>query len=230
MYERVFNRVEEKYLLNEQQVQQLYSMIQDKIEKDQYFETTICNIYFDTKDHDLIIQSLEKPPFKQKVRLRSYGIPTLESPVFLEIKEKYRRNVGKRRIKLSLEEFYDFYEKKTIQKDHQIMKELDYLFNFYHLVPSYFIAYDRKSYVGKESQDLRITIDHNLRSRTHDLRLEYGDMGDIHFDNGSCIMEVKSQEAIPLWLVQSLSQLKIYPISFSKYGNVYMKEKEKEVC
>ena len=230
MYERVFNRVEEKYLLTKQQYQQLFKMIRNEIVKDQYYETTICNIYFDTKEKDLIIQSLEKPPFKQKVRLRSYGIPTLESPVFLEIKEKYKKNVGKRRIQLSLQEFYDYYQHKTKKKQHQIMDELDYLFDFYQLEPSYFIAYERKSYVGLSNQDLRITIDQNLRSRTHHLKLEDGDEGETYFPKNQYIMEIKCLEAMPLWLVKSLSLLKIYPISFSKYGNIYSKKKEKEVC
>ena len=104
----VFERVEEKYLLTPDKYHQLLKKIDNHLVKDNYFQTTICNIYFDSSENDLIINSLEKPMFKEKVRLRSYGIPNLKDEVFLEIKSKYKGIVGKRRIKLTLEEFNNF--------------------------------------------------------------------------------------------------------------------------
>ena len=156
-----------------------------------------------------------------------YNIPSLEDDVFLEIKCKYDGIVSKRRIKLKLQEFYQYLESKTAPKNHQIMKELDYLFHFYQLQPSYFIAYDRKSYRGIQDSDLRITIDSNLRSRREDLHLELGDAGKKYFPEDHYIMEIKTLESMPLWLVHCLSELKIFPISFSKYGSIYQKEGKK---
>lgn len=224
MYDYSFRRVEEKYLLSKKQRDLLLKRIDSYIKEDKYYDSTICNVYFDTMDHQLIIHSLEKPMYKEKIRLRSYQVPSLEDDVFLEIKCKYQGVVHKRRMKLKLKDFYDYLEHGTYPKSHQVMKELDYLFKFYGLVPSYFIAYDRKSYCGVMDPNLRITIDSNLRSRREDLHLELGDAGKRYFKKDYYIMEIKTLESIPLWLVHILSELKIFPTSFSKYGSIYQKE------
>ena len=228
MYENVFKRVEEKYLLTKEQHQLLFEKINPYLKKDKFPESTICNIYFDNSNNDLIINSLEKPIFKEKLRLRSYQIPELNDEVFLEIKEKYKGIVGKRRIKMTLQNFYDYYENQEYDKNNQIMKEIDYYFKYYHLKPVIYIAYDRKSYCSKEDNNLRITIDSNLRSRNEDLRLELGDAGKRYFKEDYYIMEIKTLGAMPLWLVRSLSELQIYPASFSKYGKIYEKENKPE--
>lgn len=230
MYENIFKRVEKKYLLTEEEYQELFQRINKYLTKDKYFQSTICNIYFDNSKDDLLINSIERPIYKHKIRLRSYGVPTLEDDVFLEIKSKYKKVVGKRRIKLKLKDFKKYQRTKKYTGDNQIMKEIDYLFNFYNLKPSYFVAYDRKCYVGKSDEYLRITIDENLRSRKHHLSLEYGDRGKNHFKEKKYIMEIKTLGAMPLWLVRNLSELEIYTRSFSKIGNIFIKEKEKKIC
>jgi len=222
MYENIFRRVEEKYLLSKYQKEELLKRIDKYIEKDKFYESTITNIYFDNKNNDLIVNSLEKPIYKEKIRLRSYKkLPTLNDEVFLEKKDKYEGVVGKRRIKMTLGEFYDYLYKGKYDKNNQIMKEIDYFINYYHLEPSIFIAYDRKSYKGKDNSSLRITMDTNLRSRKEDLNLELGDAGKKYFKSEYYIMEIKTLGSMPLWLVRSLSELNIYPASFSKYGKIY---------
>ena len=104
------------------------------------------------------------------------------------------------------------------------MNEIDYCFKFYNLKPKVFIAYDRHSYRGIDNKEFRITFDQNIRSRTTDLYLENGDQGNSLFKNGEYLMEVKTLDSYPLWFVKILSKLKIYPTSFSKYGNVYKQE------
>ena len=81
----VMQRVETKYLLNDSTYKKLLSRIDDYITKDNYYNYSILNIYFDTENYDLIERSLEKPIYKEKVRLRSYGVPTLDDKVFLVI-------------------------------------------------------------------------------------------------------------------------------------------------
>lgn len=223
MYENIFKRVEEKYLLSKEQYIELFNNINEYIEKDKYYETTICNIYFDNEDDELIYTSMDKPIYKHKVRLRSYGIPRIEDDVFLEIKFKFKNVVGKRRIKLKLKYFKNYLKIKKYSGNDQIMREIDYLFNLYQLRPSYFIAYDRKSYREKNNENLRITIDTNLRSRKENLSLELGDEGNLYFDEEKYIMEIKTLGAMPLWLVKSLSDFGIYPVSFSKFGSIYKK-------
>lgn len=225
MYDNVFKRVEQKYLISKNQKDKLLNQIANYVEADEYFKSEISNIYFDNDNHELLIESLEKPNFKIKVRLRMYNECR---DVFLEIKDKVNGVVGKRRIKLTLDEFYDYFNNHKI-KDNQIMKELDYYFKLFNLKPSIFVAYDRLSYKEKNNKHLRITIDANLRSRYDDLKLENGSYGDKYFDDDTYIMEIKVLDAIPLWLVSVLSELKIYPVSFSKVGSVYMKKKGSEV-
>lgn len=224
MYENIFKRVEQKYVLTEQEYKLLFKKINKHLKKDKYFKSTICNIYFDTINNDLIINSLEKPIFKEKIRLRSYQVPSINDDVFLEIKEKYKGIVGKRRIKIKLKDFYTYLETNNYDKDNQIMNEINYYFKYYDLKPAIYIAYDRLSYCGVDDNSLRITIDSNLRSRNSDLNLELGDAGKCYFKDKTYIMEIKTLGSMPLWLVRSLSELKIYPTSFSKYGSIYQKE------
>ena len=224
MYSSIFKRVEIKYLITEKQKRMLLKEINNNIKKDNYFKSTICNIYYDNDNNELIINSLEKPPFKSKVRIRSYGVPTLNDEIFIEIKNKYKGVVEKRRIKMTLKEFYDYETKKKFDKNNQIMREIDYYFRFYNLKPKIFIAYDRISYRGKKDDNLRITLDNNLRSRYDNLKLELGDEGEKYFDKEYYIMEIKTLNSMPLWLVKSLSKLKIYPTSCSKYGKIYEKD------
>ena len=228
MYNDIFNRVEEKYFLNKNQKDLLLSLIDDYITKDKFYKSNILNIYFDNSNNELVIRSNLKPIYKDKIRLRSYDIPTLNSDVFLEIKSKYDGITYKRRIKLKLKDFYDYIKGKKIN-DSQIMKEIDYLFKYYDLKPNYFIAYNRLSFKGKDDNNLRITFDSNLRSRNDNLKLEYGDFGEKYFNDDKYIMEIKTINAMPIWLTNILSKLEIYPTSFSKYGEIY-KRKENKLC
>ena len=225
MYDNVFRRVEQKYLIDKSRLDELLSRINNYIEEDYYFKSEISNIYFDNDNHELLVESLEKPSFKIKIRLRMYN---KSNDVFLEIKDKVNGIVGKRRIKLTLEEFYN-YLNNHILKDTQIMKELDYYFQLFNLKPSIFIAYDRLSYKEKNNPNLRITIDGNLRSRYDNLKIENGSYGKKYFENDMYIMEIKVLDSMPLWLARTLSELKIYPTSFSKVGSIYIKNKGSEV-
>ena len=219
----IFRRVEEKYFLSKEQAYNLLKEINTYIEKDKYYKSNILNIYFDNNNDEILIRSGDKPIYKDKIRLRSYSIPTLKDDVFLEIKSKYNGVTGKRRIRMKLSDFYNYINNNEI-KNTQIMNEIDYLFKYYDLKPSYFVGYDRLSYKGKDNEGLRITLDSNLRSRTSNLNLEQGDYGDLFFDDDRLIMEIKTLNSIPLWLTSALSKFKIYPISFSKVGEIYKKE------
>lgn len=224
----IFRRVEKKYLLSKKDYDSLMDRIWFYITEDTYFKSNISNIYYDSCDNELIINSIDKPIFKEKVRVRSYVTPKKDDDeVFLEIKRKFKGVVGKRRVKLTLKEFYDFVEKRKY-KDSQIFRELHYIFDFYKLQPMMFVGYDRLSYKGKDDENLRITFDSNLRSREDDLRLELGDHGEKYFDEDMYIMEIKTLGAMPWWLVDALSELKIYPSSFSKIGKIYCKKLEVE--
>lgn len=220
-----FERVEKKYLLTNAQYLLFKECISPYIEEDTYSNYTICNIYFDTENFELIRESINKPLYKEKMRLRSYGVPKTEDTVFLELKKKYDHTVYKRRISCSLKEADDFYNVGApIKGNDQVFHEIEYFMEFHQPYPKLFLAYDRLAYRGIENSELRITFDYNIRSRTYDLNLSKGDYGTSYFEEPTYLMEIKVGSALPLWLVNVLSKMKIYPTSFSKYGNIYIKD------
>lgn len=224
-YTAVFKRVEKKYLISEEQYQQLRERLEPYMNIDEYGLHTICNIYYDTDQYDLIRHSIEKPMYKEKLRVRSYGIPNADSNVFVEIKKKYNGVVYKRRISMKLNMVKPFVQGEGKHSDNsQIEKELKYFIQFYQPMPKQFIAYDRIALYGKEDKEVRITFDQNIRSRDRDLNLEDGDYGEYLLEKGQYLMEIKIAGAMPIWLARILSELQIYPTSFSKYGNIYKKQ------
>lgn len=224
MYDNSFRRVEEKYLITSSQKREFLEKIGNYIKEDKYFRSEIHNIYFDTENNDLIINSLDKPVFKDKFRVRSYGIPNLNDDVFLELKIKYDGVVGKRRIKIKLKELYNYLYKREFDSSAQIFNEIDYYFGYYKLKPAIYIAYDRCSYKGKEDGNLRITFDTNLRSRRDNLEFKNDVEMTNCLDKDLYIMEIKTIQSMPLWLVRILSNMNIMPTSFSKYGKIYESE------
>lgn len=221
-----FNRREQKYVLTNEKYSLLLEKIKEFIVKDKYFKEIICNVYFDTENNDLIIKSIQKPIYKEKVRLRSYGVPNDDSEVFLEIKKKFNGLVNKRRVSITYKQAKDYIENDINPlPNSQIMKEIDYIFKRGKLKPKISITYDRQSYLAKDDLSVRITFDKNIKSRTDNICLDALDDGNFLLDNGY-IMEVKSLNGMPFWLINALNELKIYPTSFSKYGKIYTKLKE----
>lgn len=226
----IFRRVEQKYLITSAQYDALMEALGDKLVKDEYFYNDIYNLYLDAPDHRLIIQSIEKPMYKEKFRVRSYGLAENEdSKVYLEIKKKFDGTSHKRRISMTLGEFYKYMEKGNRPKGANpiTLAELDYDFEKYNLQPSILINYERYSYYFRGNKDLRITFDHNVRYRTKKPDLTNGD--DMHpiIDKDMYIMEIKSLDSLPIKLSQLLAKLKIYPRGFSKPKNAYLKSLER---
>lgn len=219
--QNVFERVEKKYRLNQKQYELFLDAVSGMIHMDEYGLHTIRNIYYDTSDYELIRRSLDKPRYKEKFRLRGYGEIREDSTVFLEIKKKYQGIVYKRRASMPMKQARSYLEAgKRLEQKSQIMNEIEYFFELYHPRPKVYLAYDREAYVGNEDEELRITIDQNIRSRSHRLELSYD--GECRFLNlEEYLMEIKAAGAYPVWLAELLSRLEIFPASFSKYGAVY---------
>jgi len=223
-----FKRYEKKYLLNEEKFRLLQQKIQDKVKMDCFGRATICNIYFDTPDYHLIQASLEKPVYKEKLRLRSYGTPLKSDTVYIELKKKYNGIVYKRRIDMELSRAENYLEgKERPSKQTQITKEIDWVLSYYqNLAPVMFISYDRIAFCGIEDSNLRITFDRNILWRQEELSLESGVWGNSLLNEDQQLMEIKIPGAFPLWLSKLLGELEIYPISFSKYGRCYQQAKK----
>ena len=182
----VFNRHETKFLIDEDTYKDIQNELLKYMDLDDYNKDhgfyTISNIYFDTTDDYLIRNSLAKPIYKEKLRIRAYGVPDMDEKVYLEIKKKFNGTVNKRRTKLKLNEAYDFVStgaKPNIKNymNKQVINEIEYILKIYDLKPKLYLAYDRKALFSKENKDLRITFDTNIRTRRYDLKLESGDYG-----------------------------------------------------
>ena len=220
--QNVFKRYEKKYLLNQNQYRELKRKITSMMEVDEYGLHKICNIYFDTDAYDLIRTSLEKPTYKEKLRIRSYGIPKLNDMVFLELKKKYKGIVYKRRVRLTLEEAQNFLlEGKSPKDGNQVIGEINWFLKSYSPIPKAYISYDRCALFGREDPNLRITFDQNITYRDTCLDLSKGSWGTKILKPGTTLMEIKIPECMPLWLSQILAELEIFPTSFSKYGTCY---------
>lgn len=226
-----FARKEIKFLLNMQQYESLMNVIHEYMNPDKYCvggrEYGIYNIYYDTPDDFLIRESLAKPYYKEKIRLRSYYSPAAsDDTVFLEIKKKIGGIVTKRRVSMTLAESEAyFYErsKPEITKyiTEQVFRELDVFLDHYPVVPKQYISYQREAFFGKDNSDFRLTFDRKITEQRYDLGLDYESYGNFIIGEDQRLMEVKVSDAIPDWLVGKLSELQIYKTSFSKYGRAY---------
>ena len=215
-------RYELKYILTKEQAEYLTESLKGHMEVDQYGKTSIASIYYDTPNLQLVRHSVEKPPFKEKIRLRSYGLAKEDTTVFLELKRKFDGIVYKRRVPTTISRVESFFlGEGDICADGQIAREIRYFRDYYKLLePSCLIIYDRVAYRELEG-DLRLTIDYNPRYRKKNLNLTTSMDGIPLLPEGSAILEVKVQQAVPLWLSHILSKGKIYKNNFSKYGTAY---------
>ena len=221
----VMKRHELKYLLSGAQTEYLRERLKGHMEVDEYGKTSIASLYYDTPSYQLIRMSVEKPRFKEKIRLRSYGLAAEDSPVFLELKRKAYGVVYKRRVETTIPLVQKFFSGDgDICAGGQINSEIKTFRDHYKtLVPSCLIIYDRTAYFEPDG-DLRLTIDEAPRYRTDRLNLTESMDGVPLLNEGWTILEIKVQEAMPLWLAEILSTGKIYKGSFSKYGEAYRQQ------
>lgn len=219
----VFKRYEMKYLLDKKQKEKVLQAMEPYMQLDQYGRSTIRNIYYDTDNYRLIRTSLEKPIYKEKLRIRSYRAVSPEDMVFVELKKKYDSIVYKRRINLEERQARAYLAGTAPSPIHtQITEEIDYFLEFYQTMkPRVFLTYEREAYFSKEPGEFRVTFDENILFREEDLSLGSDIYGTPILQPEYTLMEIKTPESIPLWMVKVLSQERINKTSFSKYGSAY---------
>lgn len=291
-YNSVFKRVEKKYRIGVPQRAAVEAAASGLMAVDAYGRSRITSLYLDTPDRAMIARSVEKPLYKEKLRLRAYGeaggaalmaafgagplmreaggLPLSDAevearaaagrqasgaaadvPVFFGIKKKFKGIVYKRRCALALPAALAFvsglpYEQACARwplgdpvlaaaalspATRQIARELEAAMNrWLPLVPSMGIACDREAWGFRtealEAREGDELFDAELRV-TFDDRLEYLDCCCFCapwrpiIAPSESIMEIKSAGPYPPWLVDVLSGERIYPASFTKYGNAY---------
>lgn len=220
-----FKRYEKKYLLSARKFELLWERLREHLVPDLFHRSTVCSIYYDSDDFSLIRHSLEKPVYKEKLRLRSYNVPGPDGEVFVELKKKYKGVVYKRRVRMSAVEAERYLAGQSRPPEEgQILREIDFFLQTHEVSPKAFIACEREAWVDREEPELRITFDRNLRWRDTDLHLTAGSGGEPLLPDGEVLMEIKIPGAAPLWLAHLLSELEIFPTSFSKYGTCYRQD------
>ena len=222
-YQAVFKRYEIKYLITAEQKRKVLEAMSPHMSLDKYGRTTIRNIYFDTDSYLLIRRSIEKPVFKEKLRIRSYQKITDNEPVFVELKKKYKHVVYKRRLSLPEKDATAWISSgQKPGTSSQISNEIDYFVQHYQsLKPKLFLSYEREAFYENSGGDFRVTFDENILGRTEDLTLSADPWGSPLLEDGMTLMEIKTAGGIPLWMTKALSDNRIFKTSFSKYGTFY---------
>lgn len=230
---QTFKRYELKYLINQWQYDMLCAHLVQNMDYDGFCSDggsyMIYNIYFDTVDDAVIRKSTGKPYYKEKLRLRSYKMPTnSDDLVFLELKKKIGGIVTKRRAVLHYDEAMEFalsgkVPSASSYQDKQVVEEISDFLARYAVVPRVYISYQRVAFFGKDDGEFRVSFDKNILTRRSQVNLYDGDYGAELLDGDCILMEIKCAGAIPLWLVNVLSQCKAYATSFSKYGTEFQK-------
>ena len=211
-YQMTFKRYELKYLLNKKEKEEILLAMKPHMKLDDYGRTVIRNIYFDTENFRLIRRSLEKPVYKEKLRIRSYKPVQITDPVFVEIKKKYKSVVYKRRLLLPEKTVMEsFRTGEPLPVCSQIGDEIQYFREYYkNLQPSVFLSYEREAFYSLDGSDFRVTFDENILYRRKQQTL----------------IEIKTSGGIPLWMSETLTKHHLYKTSFSKYGSAYQRMME----
>ena len=217
----VFKRYEFKYLITQKQRDEICRAMAPYMTADSFRHSSIRNIYCDTPNYRLIRQSLEKPVYKEKLRLRSYGRAADGDMIFVELKKKYEAVVYKRRLEMPQFQALDAMLGRGAMPDSQIGREITAALNFYQeLMPRVFLSYERDAFHALDS-DFRLTFDESLCWRTEELTLDSEPWGNPLLGSDIVLMELKIADSIPLWMARLLSRLEIHKTSFSKYGAAY---------
>lgn len=205
------------------------SAMESHMQLDDYGRTTIRNIYYDTDTYRLIRRSLEKPAYKEKLRIRSYQAAASNDPVFIELKKKYKSIVYKRRLILPESQAMNcFRHSLPLPVNSQIADEIEYFRSYYkELRPAVFLSYEREAFHALDGGDFRVTFDENILYREDDFSLGSEIYGTPLLELGQTLMEIKTSGALPLWMSHELNRLRLYKTSFSKYGSAYRRIVEK---
>lgn len=220
-----FRRYEVKYKLTINQYEKLLKTLPNTMKLDDYGRHKISNIYFDTDDYRIIRHSLEKPKYKEKLRVRCYGNPDENSKAFVELKKKFNGVVYKRRFHTSQKEALDFlcYNEKC-SVDTQISREISYFKDSYeNIKPRVYLSYEREAYYCQEDENFRLTFDFNIKSRETDVSFYESNYDREVLSDEYVLLEVKTVLGMPKWFLNYLSENEVYKTSFSKYGTAYQK-------
>lgn len=236
MAKHTFERREKKMLIDNSIVEDFTKDILEYMDPDEYnFDGKpymISNLYFDDDGDNIIRFSVSKPKYKEKLRVRSYGVPNDDTKVFIEIKRKLRGVGTKRRAKIRLGQLREYlatgkHPEGIKYIDEQVLCEIDYYLATYKVEPKVYISYMRNAFFGKEDKNFRVTLDKEITTRRYDLDLSLGSYGEQLLPDGKTLLEIKFEGAVPLWFAHIMSKYSMSFQSYSKYGTEFKKMQRK---
>lgn len=223
----IFKRKEQKYLITVAQYQEMLTRLSPYMRADKNGnggKYTVTSLYFESPTNTIYFETKNKLPYRQKLRLRVYDEANEQSTAFFEVKQKHKKVVNKRRLRLPVTEanryLQDCLEAPLAAYEttnEQVMREIHYFRQLYQLQPEMIVSYDRHALHGIHDADLRITYDFNLRCRNDDLHVENGSFGEYFIDPNLVVLEVKVNDSVPLWLTRILQDVNCEQRSASKY-------------
>ncbi len=221
--EECFARVETKYLMPLGRLAELESGLRRQgFERMDFGSPMVRSLYWDTPDHALIRASLDRPAYKEKLRLRAYGEPGTADRSYVEIKKKYNGVVFKRRTELPLREAMDgLLSGRLPGEAGQIGREVLWMLRRWGLRPAAVIACNRDAWFCREDPGLRVTVDRDLSFRDWAFDLNDPSPGLPLLPADRRLVEIKASGAFPLWLVRLLNGSGAERTRFSKYGTAY---------
>ena len=221
--EENFARVETKYMLTLPQAEILQQgLFRRGFRRMNFGSPRVQSLYYDSSDYRLIRASLERPAYKEKLRLRAYGDSGGLSKGYVEIKKKYNGVVYKRRTAMGLQEVSEALCLGRLPAEAgQVGREASWMLQHYGLVPAAVITYDRDAWFCETDPGVRITFDRNLSFRRRFLDLNACVPGLPLLREDLRLVEIKTNGTCPLWLARLLYEASAQRTHFSKYGLAY---------
>jgi len=223
----IFRRREQKYVITIQQYKELMSRLSPYMRSDTNGydgKYTVTSLYFESADRTIYYETKNKLKYRQKLRLRVYDEVDEFDTAFFEVKQKHKKVVNKRRLRMTVQEANrylaaDLHASLANYKttNNQVLREIHYFRQLYQLYPEMIVSYDRHALHGIEDPELRMTFDFNLRCRKDSLFVQDGSYGDYFIDPNLVILEVKVNDSVPLWLTRILQETQCEQRGASKF-------------
>lgn len=225
-------KYEFKYIVPVKLMDQLREAISPFVELDPYaavmadHEYTVRSVYFDTSRFDYFYEKIDGYKIRKKIRIRGYNEKTGDDTVFMEIKRKLKEPIEKDREKLTFEVMKRLMAGEgsgaygDAEDDHGVNGAGKFLYHVYrnNLKPVVLVIYEREAYFDRFKNDVRMTIDKNLRS------ISYPRINDLYSEEKAYpalkdkfIFEVKFKDQFPAWLRPITGRLGMIKSSASKY-------------
>lgn len=227
---RRFNRFELKYLLSLQQAEIFKKALRAYLLADEHGNGNgryaLASLYYDSPDFRCYWEKVDGVRLRRKLRIRLYETDAplkVDTPVFVEIKQRLDRVTQKRRVILPYGEALRLcsrrqYPDQIAPEDEAVTNEIYAYLWQYNLRPVSIVRYERQAFIGTDYDlGLRVTFDTSLSYQVHRLRLDEEASGLPMVSPDRVVMEIKVNERIPYWLTEMIAAHNLKMIRISKY-------------